>query len=294
MVSEHPTPTILPAKEDLMVSEEIPPLRNACIVAAHPDDEVLWFSSIVTRVAKVYICFTGNPNRPALGRGRRAALAQPPLDGFVRLDLDEADVYDQARWPDPDLDPAGVVLDKARDGLTKRRYQQNFLRLTEELAKRLAGYDTVFTHNPWGEYGHEEHVQVYRAVRHVQNQLGFQLWCSAYTGSRTSRLMARCLSGARVEAITLETDANFARGVAERYREQAVWTWSDSYVWPRQESFLHFMSPIGERFGIEPVPLNYLDMGQPIMSLPDQTLRILARKLLRRLPFAAPDDTPAV
>jgi len=61
-----------------MLSEKIPHLLNACIVAAHPDDEVLWFSSVVTRVEKVFICFMGNPNRPGLGRGRRAALEQPP------------------------------------------------------------------------------------------------------------------------------------------------------------------------------------------------------------------------
>ncbi len=277
-----------------MVSEEPPLLRKACIVAAHPDDEVLWFSSVVNRVDKVFICFMDNPTRPGLGRGRRAALAQLPLDSFVCLGLDEADVYDLARWPDPDLTPAGVVLDKAGDNVTQRRYRDNFVRLTEQLARRLAGYDTVFTHNPWGEYGHEEHVQVYRAVRHVQNQLGFQLWCSSYTGSRASTLMARCLSGARVEAITLETDADFAHVAAARYKEQAVWTWPDGYVWPRQESFLRFIPQSGEGSGIEPVPLNYLEMGKPIVSLPDRTLRSLARKLVRRLPLAAPDDTPAV
>lgn len=277
-----------------MVSEEVPLLRNACIVAAHPDDEVLWFSSVVTRVAKVYICFMGNPNRPRFGRGRRAALEQPPLDQFVCLDLDEADVYDLARWPDPDLAPAGVVLDKARDDATKHRYQKNFDRLTEELASRLSGCDTVFTHNPWGEYGHEEHVQVYRAVRHVQMQLGFQLWCSSYTGSRSSALMTRCLSGARIETITLNTDTEFAHSVAARYKEQAVWTWPDDYVWPRQESFLRFVAPGGERRGIEPVPLNYLEMGQPQLSLADHALRSLARKFRRRLPLAVPDDTPPV
>jgi LmbE family N-acetylglucosaminyl deacetylase len=277
-----------------MLSEKIPHLLNACIVAAHPDDEVLWFSSVVTRVEKVFICFMGNPNRPGLGRGRRAALEQPPLDDFVHLGLDEADVYDLARWPDPDITPTGVELDKARDDATKRRYRENFVRLTEELARRLSGYDTVFTHNPWGEYGHEEHVQVYRAVRHVQNQLGFQLWCSSYTGSRSSGLMARCLSGAQVEAITLETEADFARSVAARYKEQSVWTWPDGYIWPRQESFLRFMPPGGERRGNQSVPLNYLEMGQPRVSLPDHSLRSLARKLRRRLPLAAPDDTPLV
>jgi LmbE family N-acetylglucosaminyl deacetylase len=277
-----------------MVSEEIPLLRNACIVVAHPDDEVLWFSSIVTRVARVFICFLGNPTRPGLGRGRQAALRQPPLDGFISLGVDEADVYDLARWPDPDPIPAGVALDKARDGATERRYQGNFARLTKELGNRLTGFDTVFTHNPWGEYGHEEHIQVYRAVRHLQDQLGFRLWCSSYGGSRTHALMTRCLDGARLESVTLNTDPAFALQAAQRYKENGVWTWYDDYVWPGIESFLRFMPPGSEKTGTRPVPLNYLDMGQPLLPLADRSLRSLARKVRRRLPLAAPDDTPPV
>lgn len=277
-----------------MVSEEVPRLSNACIVAAHPDDEVLWFSSIVTRVARTYICYLGNPNRPALGRGRKAALDAPPLADFASLGLDEADVYDLARWPDPDPTPAGLALDKARDAATQNRYRHNFARLTEELAGRLAGFDTVFTHNPWGEYGHEEHVQVYRAVRQVQDRLGFRLWCSAYAGSRSQALMARCLAGARVESVTLDTDAGFARQVAQRYKENGVWTWFDDYVWPERESFLRFIPPGAGRHAPRPIPLNYLEMGRPPVPLADRTLRGLARKLRSRLPLAVPPDTPLV
>lgn len=277
-----------------MVSEEIPLLRNACIVAAHPDDEVLWFSSIVTRVARTFICFVGNPNRPGLGRGRRAALGQPPLDGFVSLALDEAGVYDLTRWPDPDPTPAGVALAKARDDITQRRYQDNFVRLTAEFGNRLEGFDTVFTHNPWGEYGHEEHIQVYRAVRQVQSRLGFQLWCSSYAGSRSQMLMSRCLEGRRLESISLETDADLARQVAERYKENGVWTWFDDYAWPGRESFLRFLPPDAETNGTRPVPLNYLDMGQPLLPLADRSLRYLARQLRRRLPLATADDIPLV
>jgi len=133
-----------------MVSEEVTHLRNACIVVAHPDDEVLWFSSLVARVAETFICYLGNPNRPALGRGRRSALEQPPLDGFTCLGLDEADVYDLARWPFPTPSPVGLALEHAKDELVLDRYQDNFFRLTEALSSSLAGFDTVFTHNPWG------------------------------------------------------------------------------------------------------------------------------------------------
>jgi hypothetical protein len=85
-----------------MLSEEPSFLRNACLVAAHPDDEILWFSALARRVDRIFLCYLGNPAHPKLGRGRAAALGQAPLTDFVCLGLDEADVYDLARWPDPD------------------------------------------------------------------------------------------------------------------------------------------------------------------------------------------------
>jgi LmbE family N-acetylglucosaminyl deacetylase len=275
-----------------MVAEDIPSLRNACLVVAHPDDEVLWFSAVVSRVARVFICFLGNVHRAGLGRGRGAALDQDPLRDFVCLGLDEADVYDLARWPDPTPSPAGVALPKARDAATRRRYQENFTRLTQELAHRLAGYDTVFTHNPWGEYGHEEHVQVYRAVRQVQGQLGFRLWCSSYAATRSAGLLARCLHGAHVRALTLPTDTDFAQLAAARYREAGVWTWAKDYVWPQQEAFLHFLPAAGASPGLSPVPLQHLDLAPPPPALADHSLRALAQKLRRRLPLPLPHATP--
>jgi len=219
---------------------------------------------------------------------------QAPLAGFTSLGLDEADVFDLARWPEPEPCPAGLALGKARVAATEPRYRENFTRLTDTLGGCLAGFDAVFTHNPWGEYGHEEHVQVYRAVRHVQESLGFDLWCSAYVGSRSHSLMARCLDGTRVESITLDTDAAFARAVAAHYKEHGVWTWFDAYVWPERESFLRLTPGAGGRAGMQSAPLNYLDMGAPMVSLADRSLRSLARRAGERLSLANRNETPFV
>jgi len=274
-----------------MVAEEVSSVRNACIVVAHPDDEILWFSSIVRHVSLILVCFEGNPSRPKMGEGRRAAIEQIPLPRFVSLGMDEADVYDQARWPSPDTAPEGLRLAKAADALAIRRYRQNFPRLRDDLRQRLAGFDTVFTHNPWGEYGHEEHVQVYRAVAGIQRELGFALWCSSYAGSRSLGLMSRCLEGARVDAITLDTDPAFARRAAALYQAQGVWTWFDEYAWPRQESFLHFAGASKKGAGPQSLPLNYLEMGPPPTPLADRSLRGLARKARRLLRLDSGPDT---
>lgn len=270
-----------------MLSEEPSFLRNACLVAAHPDDEILWFSALARRVDRIFLCYLGNPAHPKLGRGRAVALGQAPLTDFVCLGLDEADVYDLARWPDPDPTPAGVALAKARHGASERRYRDNFARLAAELGQRLRGFDTVFTHNPWGEYGHEEHVQVYRAVRAVQPGLGFDLWCSAYGGSRSAGLMARCLQGAGIESFSLDTDQALAREVAERYKAAGVWTWFEDYIWPERESFLRLTPGARPPKTVPAVPLNYLDLGLPVPGLADRSLRGIVRKARQFWPLSA-------
>lgn len=270
-----------------MVSEAPPYLRKACIVAAHPDDEILWFSALARRVERVFLCYLNNDSRPQWGRGRRAALALPPLSDFVLLGLDEADVFDLARWPDPLVSLEGLVLEKTRDRGAAQRYHENFRRLTEELGSCLRGFDTVFTHNPWGEYGHEEHVQVYRAVRAAQADLGFDLWCSAYGGSRSAGLMGRCLEASTdIASFSLDTDREFAEAVAARYRDAGVWTWFPEYVWPEREHFLRLTTGRRGQGSALAVPINYLDMGRPLPGLLDRSPREIGRRLRGALPWS--------
>jgi LmbE family N-acetylglucosaminyl deacetylase len=257
------------------------PFRSACLVVAHPDDEILWFSSIISLVSSVIVCFLGQPDRPKLARGRRAVLESYPLATVAFLGLEEAGVFGKARWPHAEPSPQGLELTGGCH-LGNRRYRENFVRLTEVLSPCLSRCDAVFTHNPWGEYGHEEHVQVYRAVHALQRPLGFDLWCSAYVGSHSRELMARSLDRAAIESMTLDTQIALAREMAARYKENGAWTWFDDYAWPEREFFLR-LTRVGARPGSVPVvPLNYLGMDMPRPDLADRTLRSLARKALRR------------
>ena len=255
--------------------------RNPCLVVAHPDDEILWFSSIISHVAQVMVCFLAHPTRPKLTRGRQSVLGNFPLGTVSTLGLEEADVYDRARWSDPELTEYGVAFDGGRNRDANRRYRANYTRLTAELGRRLVGFDSVFTHNPWGEYGHEEHVQVYHAVRQAQAKLGFTLWSSSYAGSRSHALMARCLDGADIESITLDTNTELAQDIAARYKAGDAWTWFDGYRWPEHESFLRITRDGRATSTPRAVPLNYLEMGMPTVSLGDQSLRSMARKVRR-------------
>lgn len=265
-----------------MVPEVEELLRDSCLVVAHPDDEILWFSSILARVGRVVVCFLPSRSRPKLTRGRQAVLADYPVRTIAALGLEEANVYDRARWPYPDHTAYGLELRRDTDRDAARRYQDNFETLQSKLTQQLAGYGNVFTHNPWGEYGHEEHVQVHRAVKSAQEALGFSLWCSNYVSSRSHNLMARGLKGAAIESFTLETDRPLARDIAALFKTHGAWTWFEDYQWPERESFLLINAGQQQASAVQTVPLNFLEMGAPAVSLADMSLRGLARKLARR------------
>ena len=44
---------------------------------------------------------------------------------------------------------------------------------TMKLSKSINYGETIFTHNPWGEYGHEEHIQVFRVIMALSKELTY-------------------------------------------------------------------------------------------------------------------------
>ena len=63
--------------------------KNAVIVAAHPDDEILWFSSMMKQAAHVIILYRNFWADPSLGERRAEAAKNLPHDNVTWLELDE-------------------------------------------------------------------------------------------------------------------------------------------------------------------------------------------------------------
>lgn len=102
----------------------------------------------------------------------------------------------------------------------------------------MIGCLNVVTHNPWGEYGNEEHIQVYRAVRDLQEELGFTLWFSNYFSNKSYELMLNYSINANSEYVTLKTNKIFSNNIKRLYQKNGCWTWYDDWVWFDQESFI--------------------------------------------------------
>ncbi len=217
--------------------------ESAAVVVAHPDDEALWLSSVLASAERVVYCFGEPFAKPAIASARRRVLAALPLPGVTDLGIPESGARFSADWAEPVLTATGIeVLDPA----ARVRYAANYPRLTAALRPVLAGHRHVYTHNPWGEYGHTEHVQVHRAVAALQAELGFTLWFSNYVGPASWPLAQALAAALRWgERRVLATDRPLARRLRRLYRRHGVWTWSIAHRWPAQET-LYALPPAAD------------------------------------------------
>ena len=205
----------------------------AAVVVAHPDDEALWLSSMVASADRVVFCFGALLDRPRDSEARRQALAALPLTEIVDLAVPESGAGFCTDWKDPQPTPAGIQISAAAE---RARYESNYTTIVEGLRRSLAGFRDVFTHNPWGEYGHTEHIQVHRAVAALQPELGFALWFSNYVGFRSWPLARRLGSELRwVRRRVVKPDRATARRLRRIYRLHGAWTWTPTHRWPSRE-----------------------------------------------------------
>jgi LmbE family N-acetylglucosaminyl deacetylase len=212
-------------------------LDSAALVVAHPDDEVLWFASIVGRVSKVIVAYEDCADLPALGPARRAASAAHPLPTTCFLRFPEPCSLSWVDWTKPVQTPHGMALNRPDAALAEDRYRASHAALRAALAPLLRGSSRVFTHNPWGEYGHPDHVLVSSVVRALAAETGFSVAYSSYVAPRSLRFASEFLPTLRRE-LTLSTDGALYRQVKAHYETNGCWTWHAAYEPPREESFL--------------------------------------------------------
>jgi LmbE family N-acetylglucosaminyl deacetylase len=260
---------------------ELSLLDRCAVVAAHPDDEVLWASSILAEVERIVICFGEVAFKPELSEGRRQAMAAFPLEQVSWLEIPESSVYKSAAWPLPAESPYGLAVQQrlhSMRGFSEARYRENFARLREILARDLAGCRNVVTHNPWGEYGHEEHVQVFRAVESLQRELGFTLWVSCYCSNRSAALMQQYLPRLGTPTPPLPTDRALGTRLQAHYTETNCWTFVDDYVWPDREVFYPWLpEPDPVPHGMPVRQINFLWLDKPFPKASDRSLLVHLR-----------------
>jgi LmbE family N-acetylglucosaminyl deacetylase len=215
---------------------------GSAVVVAHPDDEILWLSSALAAAKHIVLCYGAPFGKPAKAAARRRAVAALGLSTLVNLAIPESGTRLLVDWRDPLMTHTGMGI---ADLDARQRYDDNFNALLAGLRPVLAGCADVYTHNPWGEYGHPEHIQVYRAVTALQAELGYKVWFSNYTGPLTWRLAQQlgaepCWTEKRV----VRPDKAIARHLQRVYLRHHAWTWELLHRWPAEETM--YAQPLGQ------------------------------------------------
>jgi len=211
--------------------------EDSVLVVAHPDDEILWFGSVVADVASIVICFRNDPANPGLAVARDRVLDEHPFrDKIVCLGLDETCAFGHANWPRPETTKFGLRIVNARQ--IARAYRLCYLQLEKHLAPLIRDATSVITHNPWGEYGHEEHVLVHRAATSLAASEKKDVWYSNHASSWSEDLMRVYLDKSERQIVRREIDAGAMEKIADIYRAHGAWTWFDDYRWFEDEYFV--------------------------------------------------------
>ena len=260
-------------------------IQNAVVVVAHPDDEILWFSSILGQCKRVLVCFGESfTAQQHWDSGRNAVMEKYPLANVRFLKVKESDAFGTADWGNPKEVDSGLEPRRGRSSV----YEANATKLLCALEGELTHETLVFTHNPWGEYGHEEHVQVFRTLARLKKKIGFDLYVNSYVSSKSIQLMSKRAHSFAGDPIVRQTDRALAHSLKSLYLENDCWTWIVDYDWPAYESFYRVIEPVDETVpGTRAsVPLNYIPGNfdqSPLRKLASKALPTTVKSLIKHV-----------
>jgi hypothetical protein len=253
-------------------------LEKSILVVAHPDDEVLWFSSVLDKVDKIIFCFLECQSRPVWTKGRKLALLNHPLRNLSCLEIDESAVYSDYNWYNPVITEYGIKI-KDKNKL-KMRYKQNYYELKRKLQPILQNYSNVITHNPWGEYGNEEHIQIYRVLNELQQINNYHLWFNNYCSNKSLKIVLDYIYMLDFDSVTFKTNKRLSKDIQMLYQKYECWTWYDDWQMFDQETFiknetdLRSIHKAGQAF-----PLNFIKVH---FSNQKKGIRGIFKKLLSK------------
>ncbi len=213
-------------------------IKHAICVVAHPDDEVLWFASILKEVNKVIFVYQDCSEAPDLGNKRAQAIAQLPYES-VTLSIPEAGTYDLAHWKHPQLSEFGLFLDQnIASRKTILAYEKNYYSIKTQLENLIPENSTVYTHNPWGEYGHADHVQVSKVLSDLRDSLRLTLKVSPYISAQSGVLAELYTENTTMAPERRPINSDYASQIADIYKRNNCWTWASDWKWDDDEHLL--------------------------------------------------------
>ena len=229
-------------------------MKKGILIVAHPDDEILFFSSVIKKVEKIIVCFGPTRNK-IVNEGRKQLVESNTFKNFIFLQIKESSSVEPDHWEFPRRTHFGMNVKK-----NEKEYRDNFDKIVGRLDDYITHNENIYTHNPWGEYGHEEHVQVFRAVEEIAEKKKCNIFVSGYVSDLSLNLAKLEVKNISNKPIFYDTPLELTKEYSEIYKQFNCWTWNNKYEWPKFEIFYEYKFQDEEK-------LNYITSLPPLLML---------------------------
>lgn len=232
--------------------------KETILVVAHPDDEILFYSSILEKIDKIIFCFNDIPGDNTISSARKKAICEYPLNKvrIINLKIQESKNSIAINlWKE--------FKNDYKKGKDFKSFTHNSIRLIKLLKSHIPKSSRVYTHNPWGEYGHIEHIQVFESVNSLKKELDLSIYVSSYFSNITIAYSNQRQGILNSRPTAYKTNKHLFSTIKKHYKKYGCWTWFNSYKLPEYESFYEIISNNDKNYkkdNFTTIGLNYIQM----------------------------------
>lgn len=234
--------------------------KGAVLIVAHMDDEIIWFLPWLDQVDKIII------------------VSLPATTGHLNI-LNRYSSQYQTSWhftrgitSFQDYREHWLNLDIRQQLITEWDYDRM---LRDVIAD--PGVGEIFTHSPWGEYGHIHHRQVSEMVRTLASEYQKDVWCPGvvvtFPGGRSHSIYEH----ADLPGLSHRTgyyDAATFRQLRQHYINEPVnqtwpvdfWTWGGTEDFPREWLNYYLVVDQGHDLAPDSPEIQQLMAGVPVFG----------------------------
>ena len=253
--------------------------KDAILIVSHPDDECLFASSLLDKISTLVICFNDIPKEDLISKGRKKAIKTYPLKNIkvINLDLCQAkESFIPLNWFNIKDSPQGIL-----GGYKTNSYELNYKNIILRLKKIIPKNSLIITHNPWGEYGHSEHCQLFKASFEVACEKKATLFVNGYISNLSRYYANRKLFLLKNSFYKIKTNPKIYKLLRDHYRKYNCWTWYKEYRLPFNDLFYEINlksdpRSFSENYNYINYELNHINHINPLIYF----IRSIIKKLL--------------
>lgn len=185
------------------------------IIVAHPDDEAIWFSSIIEKQDTACVFVFQNKYLEDLSASTIHVTKVFEI-------IEEYSNFMPVIWLQTIKTTNPRIFGQIKDE-TRFHAKTNIASIVQ-----LCQYSKIYTHNPWGEYGHSEHSLVYEIMRELAPD---KILYPIYGIKDEEKKRFQTVQ-------TEQVNIKFREKLFDLYKKKGIWTGSKGEPYDQLDTFI--------------------------------------------------------